>query len=64
MDEVEPVTVPLPPTTRRLLVRLPEHLRLVCHSVLLSDGVAEHSAQIRTSSAANSLYLPITLHKG
>ena len=61
MHEVEPVAVPLSPTTRGLLVRLPEHLRLLCHGVLLSDGVAEHSAQIRTSGASHSLNLPVAL---
>ena len=63
MDKVEPVAVSLPPATCRLPVRLPEHLCLVGHRVLLPDGVAEHGAEIRTSGAADSLYLPITLHK-
>ena len=63
MHEVEPVAVPLPPTTSGLLVRLPEHLRLVCHGVLLPDGVAEHRAEVRASRAADSLYLPVTLRK-
>ena len=47
-----------------LPVCLPEHLRLLCHRVLLPDGVAEHGAEIRTGGAADSLDLPITLHKG
>ena len=64
VDKVEPVAVSLPPATCRLPVRLPEHLCLVGHRVLLPDGVAEHGAEIRTGGAADSLYLPITLHKG
>ena len=60
---MEPVAVPLPPTTRRLLVCLPKHLRLVCHSVLLSDGVTENSAEIRPSGAPDSFNLPVALNK-
>ena len=62
MDEVEPVTVPLPPTTCRLLVRLPQHLGLVNHRVLLPDRIAENCAKVRTSCASNPLDLPVALH--
>ena len=64
MHKVESVAVPLPPPARRLLVRLPKHLRLVGHRVLLPDRVAEHRPQIRTGGAPDSLDLPVALHGG